>query len=646
MKERRKWGMGVVMVCAFIVSLLAWGCGIGSQGAGISELPTATSLDDRDPPDYDYTRANRLPLEMVGCWEKSFDVGGKKRTAKIYIPYETPIRSYYTVIAVPDGVDTGEFLVKSGWKDLADERGEGLFILEPAEGGWGSLEEELEYVNAAMGFYMSNRYFSIYGEHYLVGYGNGAPLLEAWAANNPLRVIAQVYVDSPGLPSSYFAQFYSKEFSGVTPNPSYLDVEFPSGFRLIRYSEVVLPTWFISPEDTASDSLNYWREANDCVSTPFEDGKLGLVYPQEENSGRWMTSYSGPISKVAVLERPVNYMDRGLTRSIYDFLSYYTRYENEFAYGNQLVERANYEELGIEIGTIEVNGYLREYLVYVPPSARELWGNSAPVLWVWAGNTQTDRVFLDATQWWKVAREKGFILVIPCEQYDDVFQHNPVQVTHKDCYPFFLKLKDIVVTKYGGDPTRFYFTGQSAGSMVSQAFAIAFPEYVAAVASTSGVPNWDEDGNVVVDGIVGTAYPPKNKMVPTYLIYGAGDLSFMLAGDLWDDISNNLDVWASYFLNLNGLTLDDVDSREGTISGWYDRFRTWTWVKQFEGFDVPVFKVTKNLYRSHNCIYEEMPMLWDFLEHYSVEVDGNGNIVRYYSPSAFKIPGDKIQIYP
>jgi uncharacterized protein Usg len=54
-----------------------------------------------------------------------------------------------------------------------------------------------------------------------------------------------------------------------------------------------------------------------------------------------------------------------------------------------------------------------------------------------------------------------------------------------------------------------------------------------------------------------------------------------------------------------------------------------------------VFKVTTNLYLSHNTIAEEEPMLWDFLKHYSREIDGAGNVVRYYSESAFRRPRDK-----
>ena len=134
-------------------------------------------------------------------------------------------------------------------------------------------------------------------------------------------------------------------------------------------------------------------------------------------------------------------------------------------------------------------------------------------------------------------------------------------------------------------------------------------------------------------------------MIPNYMIYGAGDLSF-LEGDLWDGISNGLDSWAAYFLGVNGFVLGDVDDVNGVTSGWYDRFKTWTWAKKFGGDEIPLFKVTKNIYRSHNCIHEEMPMLWDFAEHYSSEVDANNNVTRYYSESGFKVPGDKVRIYP
>jgi len=604
------------------------------KGPRAGELGVPTPLDGRPFPAYDYTRANKLPKEMTGYWTKSFDVGGVTRTAKVYISPETPIRSYYTVVAVPDGVDTADFLYRSGWRDVADEREEGLFVLEPGPGGWGPAEEEAAYVEAAMAFYQNNRYFSIFGLHYLVGYGGGATALEAWALAHPLRVISQAYVDSRGLSADLLASYGAREFDGTTDS-GYTRVDFPDGFRLIRYDETVLPTWYLNPDDrTIGASLAYWKRANDTTPSGTHDGTLGTVYRQRRGSDRWMTSHAGPISQVAVQRRPVDSLKRRTTRQIVDFLTSYTRYENFFAYGNQLYERADYARLGIEVHTMLVDGFVREYLVHVPRSARQRWQRKAPVVFVWPGNSQTDKVFVDATQWWKVAEREGFILVVVCEQYSNT----SVSVSHRDSLTFYRQLREVMIKRYPVDPTRFYSTGQSAGSGVTQTMAIAFPEYFAAVASTSFTAAPNASGTVTMDGV---PYPASGRPIPNYQIYGYGDLT-SLAGGLWDDTRNGLDSWAAYHLRANGLELSDVDSARGTFSGWRGRFQTWTWHDPDTG--VPVLKLTRNNYRSHNTMAEECPLLWDFLKHYSVEVDRHGNVVRYHSRSAFHRAGDRKRI--
>ena len=170
-----------------------------------------------------------------------------------------------------------------------------------------------------------------------------------------------------------------------------------------------------------------------------------------------------------------------------------------------------------------VEGFIREYLVYVPRSARRLWRDRAPVVFVWPGNSQTDKVFLDATQWWKVAEREGFVLVTICEQYSST----SVSVSHRDSNTFYRQLRDLVADEYPVDPTRFYSTGQSAGSSVTQNFAIAFPEYFAAVASTSFTAAPNAAGTIGIDGV---QYPASGRMIPNYQIYGYGDLGF-LEGD-------------------------------------------------------------------------------------------------------------------
>ncbi|MFC5382111.1 hypothetical protein [Aquipuribacter nitratireducens] len=609
----------------------------GNAGAGgpSGKLGPATSLDGRPFPDYDFSRANRLPAEMTGYWEKSFDVGGTTRTAKVYISADTPIRAYYTVIAVPEGTDTASFLWKSGWRDIADSRDEGLFVLEPGPGGWASAEVERQYVDAAMAFYQSNRYFSIFGEHYLVGYDGGAAPLEAWAVAHPLRVIAQAYLGSTGLPQDYLGSFASRTFDGTT-DAGYTTVTFPEGFPLIRYDETVLPTWYIDPAASVDASLAYWRTANDTVPTAVRDQTLGRVWSQSADSQRWMTSHAGPISQVAVSDRPVSYFNARTTAQVDAFLTYYTRYENFFAYGNALFERADLSAPGVEIRTMLVDGDLREYIVYVPASARQLWGSRAPVVFVWPGNTQTARLFLDATDWISVADDGGAVLVVIGEQYSA----SSVSVSHTDSVVFFQQLREVLLAEYDVDPTRFYSTGQSAGSMVSQRFAIAMPEYFAAVAATSGGIAPTAAGTVNVEGVV---YPAANEPIPSYFVYGEGDLS-NLRGTVWDGTTNTLDQMVAYHLANNGLTLDDVEDRQGVVSGFQDRLRTWEWHQP--GTDVPVYRLTLNEFRSHNTIPEETPLLWDFLKSYRSEIAPDGQVVRWYSPSGFTVAGDETQILP
>lgn len=590
------------------------------------------SLDGRPAPTHDYSRANKLPREMTGFWEKSFDVAGVQRTAKVLLPAETPIRSYYIVLTVPDGIDAATFLRRTGWHSIAEQRGEGLFLLESGPEGWGTFEDELAYVRSAMAFYESNPYFSIFGEHYLVGYGGGGPALEAWAAENPLRVIAQAYLGSAGLPAEYLAGLGSHEYDGTTAG--YTPVDFPDGFDLIRRDEVVLPTWYVAPLPSFAASLAYWRGANDTTNRAVRHDVLGTVFRQRESSERWMTSWSGPISQVAVQDRDASWWSTRTTARLLAWLSAFTRYENFFAYGNQLLPRPDHDRLGVEVRTMQVAGYVREYLVYVPESARRIWGDKAPVVFVWPGNTQTDKLFFDSSQWWQVARDEGCVLVVICEQYNA----SAISVSHRDSDAFYRQLRDVVTRRYAVDPTRFYSTGQSAGSAVTQTLAITKPEYFAAVASTSFTIAPGPDGTVPLDGV---AHAAARRPIPNYQVYGYGDLGF-IEGDLWDDIHNNLDAWADYHLEVNHRTLADVDVRAGRPSGWHDRFRTWTWTNPETG--APMLKLSKNLFRSHNNIPEETPMLWDFLRHYKRTIGADGKVRRFYSPSGFRRKGDDVVI--
>jgi hypothetical protein len=57
--------------------------------------------------------------------------------------------------------------------------------------------------------------------------------------------------------------------------------------------------------------------------------------------------------------------------------------------GNYLALRKEY----YEIRTMIVNGKLPEFQIYIRDSAEQLWPDGAPVVFVFAGNYQTDKSF-------------------------------------------------------------------------------------------------------------------------------------------------------------------------------------------------------------------------------------------------------------
>ena len=69
------------------------------------DLDTITALEK------DWTQAAQLPL--TGWFTKNIDVEGDRQVT-VYISEEASIRSYFTVIAVPNGVDTQQFLEDEG----------------------------------------------------------------------------------------------------------------------------------------------------------------------------------------------------------------------------------------------------------------------------------------------------------------------------------------------------------------------------------------------------------------------------------------------------------------------------------------------------------------------------------------------------
>jgi hypothetical protein len=605
---------------------------------------------------------NRLPL--TGYFQDALESG---RTVKLYIADGAPIRTYFTIIGVPDGVDTTEFLNTTGWFDYAKDMEEALLILEPANRTWAANESA--YIRDAIAWLNSTQVngtsiFSTFGEWYFVGYGKSAAPMEMWAADNPTRVIAQAYVDGPGADSVTLAASGAKTYGVGAQTPNMDSVGFNSS-RTIHYNETPIPTYYVTGDDAQIvDSLSYWNGVNDVVvpgstenatAGPALGGPPPVVatittYKQKGNSTRPATEYwnykvqnENVLSNLGVVTdtthgiaktivyKPVsmNADYSSYTKPITEFLSWYTRYENINGHANFLAPRADYRALGIEVKEAYLNAATnsrrRQYSLYAPPDL----GSNYPLLIVLPGNSQTNRVYMDATQWWYVAAKEKFLLVVLSEDYNPGW----TTVSHYDTNAFVKKVIETLVSEYPVDRSRIYATGQSAGSDATQTLGLQMPQYFGAIASTSLF--------VFQDPVTGA-----DKPIPTFVLIGEGDMP-AVAGGVWGDpitsskgqtLSPSGLGWANYHLANWGLPLEkagtaptvstaDLTYYQSTITyGSTDTahpYQTWTWLKDGS----PVLRYGKTDDRPHNCYPSEMQQLWDFMKHYRVEANGD----RYYS---------------
>ena len=517
--------------------------------------------------------------------------------------------------------------------------------------------------------------FSTFGEFYLAGYGEGAAPLEAWAAENPIFVISQAFVDGESAGDDYLASVSSKTYDGKSANGDITDVLDKTLKQVgiageIAPKDVPVPTWLAAY--TGSDA--HRKTANDC-----EAAAEGDTYYQKLDSDAYQTDYANSRLEAAGADHGISQVK--VTGSadvsaaeLYAWMAQYTRYDTTFAYSNAIAQRLDYtsarvaaqkqakagqvqktlsdgtqilaqEDVAIDgHGTVQVGVIAfsdnsgdglwdpREYIIYVPEGFE---GKELPVLMIYPGNTQTDSIFLDSTLWWQIAEDEGIVLAFVCETYNA----SPCSVSHADSDKFYHSLITILEEQIDGsyadlDFTRIYGSGQSAGSIATQGFAMTNPEFFAAVGSTSAipvpsdVPNYDSyDVNMKLTA------EEADEMIPVMLISGQMDVSDLANG--FD--SENLKGWGGYMLRVNGIGEELTRENANKVTNIDSRHpELYTWSKTTDGNEIPMVQWAQCLLRPHNCYPSDMPMLWDFMEHFSFEKAADGTVTRYYSPSAFE----------
>lgn len=538
-------------------------------------------------PNYDPMAGAKMGI--TGLFERNVGVGD--RTAKLYVPEDTRLGTSIVVLNVPEGEETVQWLSDSGWLDVADARKILLYVLEAApDSAWGSVEDERAYFETAYANISESIpegrgiYYLPPESYYVVGYDAPGTLLHELAMKDPTLVASAAFVDASDLPSTVLEAMDEEVYS--TPDWNGEDV---------AASDVPMPVMLVESNDLSGDAesvADYWMETN-AVGSEGETVEGGVTYTQADDTLEYFVAPSSRL-EVTVLEN----QETVDASTIYDgFLAKYTRYGGA-AGGNTVGSRPDYEALGVESKTMEIDGRLREYLVYVPDTV-EAAGEAAPVVYALHGSGMTMNAMFDYSRWWEIAEAEGFILVVPAGL-------NTVNRTGWDVsddstdIKFIGALVDQVNADYNVDESRVYLSGQSNGSAMTHAVGrdLELSSYFAALGSTSGGGRSDDtSGNPL----------------PYYLIWGEFDFwPGELADPRDDEHSYAVNPALAYWIARNDAegttTTPATESQDG-------RFETYAWTNS-EGEEVVKYTITHG--RGHSIIPAEMNLLWDWFERWEL----------------------------
>ena len=110
----------------------------------MAPMALAADVEPQELPTVDYIIENYPKLDdyygqyIEGYYTyDDFAVGDTLRDAKFYVPADSVFNQPTVFIGVPSGNDPYDFIVDSGWKDLADDKGLYLIMMEDGGDGWG-----------------------------------------------------------------------------------------------------------------------------------------------------------------------------------------------------------------------------------------------------------------------------------------------------------------------------------------------------------------------------------------------------------------------------------------------------------------------------------------------------------------------------
>lgn len=442
-----------------------------------------------------------IPMLWQGLVEMELQVGAHTRTAKLYIPQNTPQGTSFVLLNVPRGESTIDFLQKSGWLDLANWNPICLFAAEPGKEGWMTPEEEQAYIHSCFQAVFDGDYFRGGMSVYIVGYGDIGICLHKEALCKPLKVAAAVFADAGDVDAEYLQ---TAEASSMDADGMVFD---------LPLKDAPVPVWIITKQMTSRTqaAAEHWIEAIGG-GAPEEDSVLGKVYVQNRD---FVGTPDGKVIRVAIQEADVSFCDRKVTEQICRFLTGFVRFTKTGPYGSTLTRSIDYESLGVEIRYFpDEHGNLRECLIYMPREHRNQ--GKLPLVFAIHGASESVRNYFEESLWYRKAQKEGFIVAMPettLYSMPDMLSggvskaYRPrwknLAMAPMDCsgsededLQYLDRVLNTLIAEYPVDESRIYCTGHSNGCMMTNYLGSSpLGSRFAALAATSGILiTWDASG--------------------------------------------------------------------------------------------------------------------------------------------------------
>ncbi|MGI6029084.1 MAG: S-layer homology domain-containing protein [Candidatus Heteroscillospira sp.] len=537
------------------------------------------------------------------------------RDAKLYVPADSVFNQPTIFIGVPNGVNTYEFMVDSGWKELADEKGLYLVMMEPENGKWSEdIKAENAYMDQLRQDVGKRPFFCTFESNmYGIAYGEAADILQYNSVNNPKNWAAIALVGASGMTAEQVAEL--EKTDSKIPGVSLADSQ--------------TPIWIATEDMEAADiktMVDFYKKGNHSENTATVPSYADALYvPEETNDKDTPTIIDDWWCANVVVDEIANVEET--TNKAYAEKVYTNIMEGTYRYpGNAngaLRRPGEIEARGFDYQTATIDGYLREWYVYEPASAKakEDAGEEVPLVFVFHGAGGTANEIADRSGWAAVADEKGFIIVMPTASItikprainNKVFPDmrpawntgEPTATAPSDI-DFIEELHGIMLANenYKIDASRVYASGQSSGGMMSWSCAAQLSDLFAAAAPISAY--WIDD-----------AAEDATSLVPIACYMGEAETTFRNgftedggkeAIDTYTDLYNTVEKWNTY-------TYMDDDSKAPEKTGVHGLFTKYTYSTSE---DVPMLMGVEVATKTHAIWPSECFDAWEnWFENYT-----------------------------